>query len=187
MSRNSRPVAIACPHNRQVTRSGAVFRLLKYFGGLFLSTGLAKKRGSFRRLTSGHYFYIFGNMEISQAVNGLAALAQESRLAIFRLLVRQGPQGIAAGALGDRLGIPPATLSFHLKALTHAGLVKNRTAGRFVYYSANFAAMNALLEFLTQDCCGGRPDLCLPAELRIELPKPGIKSRAPSRIARRHL
>lgn len=117
-------------------------------------------------------------MEISQAVHGLAALAQESRLAIFRLLVQQGPEGLPVGALGERLGIPAATLSFHLKTLTHADLVKGRPSGRFVYYSANFDAMSALLEFLTQDCCGGRPDLCLPAQATIEPPKPRIKSRA---------
>ncbi|MBI2310941.1 MAG: helix-turn-helix transcriptional regulator [Betaproteobacteria bacterium] len=117
-------------------------------------------------------------MEIERAVNGLAALAQESRLAVFRLLVTAGPEGLPAGSISERLAIPAATLSFHLKTLAQADLVKSRSAGRFVYYSANFAAMSALLEFLTQDCCGGRPGLCLPAQATVEPPKPRIKSRA---------
>ncbi len=92
-------------------------------------------------------------METTDAVRALAALAQESRLAVFRLLVRQGPTGVAAGEIAAELGLLPATLSFHLKELSHAGLVSARQEGRFIYYSADFSAMNRLLAFLTENCC----------------------------------
>lgn len=89
------------------------------------------------------------------AVAALAALAQESRLAIFRLLVEQGPEGLAAGEIAERLKLPGATLSFHLKELARAQLVGARQAGRFIYYSANYAAMNGLIDYLTRNCCRG--------------------------------
>ena len=101
-------------------------------------------------------------MEIKAAVDALAALAQESRLSIFRLLVQAGKQGVAAGMLGEKLGIPPATLSFHLKTLTHAGLVSSRTEGRFVIYSANYAEMDNLIAYLTEHCCAGDAAQCAP-------------------------
>ena len=91
-------------------------------------------------------------MEIGLAVEALAALAQESRLSIFRLLVQAGKEGVAAGVLGEKLGIPPATLSFHLKTLTHARLINSRTEGRFVIYSANFTEMDNLIAYLTEHC-----------------------------------
>ena len=94
-------------------------------------------------------------METKLAVQTLSALAQESRLAIFRLLVQAGPEGLAAGAIGEKLGLPPATLSFHLAGLTRAGLAQSRQEGRFVIYSADYAAMNALVGFLTENCCQG--------------------------------
>ena len=94
-------------------------------------------------------------METKRAVQTLSALAQESRLAIFRLLVQAGPEGLAAGAIGEKLGLPPATLSFHLAGLTRAGLAHSRQEGRFVIYSADYAAMNALVAFLTENCCQG--------------------------------
>ena len=94
-------------------------------------------------------------METKQAVQALSALAQESRLAIFRLLVQAGPAGMAAGAIGEELALPPATLSFHLAGLTRAGLAQSRQEGRFVIYSADYAAMNALVWFLTENCCQG--------------------------------
>ena len=100
-------------------------------------------------------------MDNSSAVSLLAALAQESRLAIFRLLVQQGPQGLAAGQISARLGIAPNTLTFHLKELTQAGLLRSRQAGRFVFYSANFSAVDSLIAFLTENCCQG--EACLPA------------------------
>ncbi|MBI5007825.1 MAG: helix-turn-helix transcriptional regulator [Nitrosomonadales bacterium] len=103
-------------------------------------------------------------MKIGSAVEALAALAQETRLSIFRLLVQAGQQGIAAGVLGEKLGIPPATLSFHLKTLAHAGLVKSRTEGRFVIYSADFSAMDKLIAYLTEHCCAGDASRCAPVK-----------------------
>jgi DNA-binding transcriptional ArsR family regulator len=100
-------------------------------------------------------------MESSTAVAALAALAQDSRLQVYRLLVEAGPEGISASAIAEKLGIPANTLSFHLKTLNHADLVSARQAGRFVYYSANYNRMNALLGYLTENCCGGRS--CAPA------------------------
>ena len=89
------------------------------------------------------------------AVTQLAALAQESRLAIFRLLVQEGPEGLAVGRIAEALGLANATLSFHLKTLSQAGLIEARQSGRFIHYSANYAAMNGLVGFLTENCCGG--------------------------------
>jgi ArsR family transcriptional regulator, arsenate/arsenite/antimonite-responsive transcriptional repressor len=100
-------------------------------------------------------------METTQAVQSLGALAQETRLGIFRLLVQAGPEGMAAGQIGDKLDLAPATLSFHLAGLTRAGLARSRQEGRFVIYSADFQAMNALVGFLSKNCCGGRD--CAPA------------------------
>lgn len=85
----------------------------------------------------------------------LAALAQETRLAIFRLLVERGPEGMHAGAIAEALGLANPTLSFHLKELTHADLVSARQAGRFIYYSANYRTMNGLVAYLTENCCRG--------------------------------
>lgn len=102
-------------------------------------------------------------MDNTSAVKIFAALAQESRLGMFRLLVQAGPQGLSAGSIAEQLGLPSSTLSFHLKELVNAGVVQSRQAGRFIYYSADFATMNALLGFLTENCCGGQPqDCCAP-------------------------
>jgi ArsR family transcriptional regulator, arsenate/arsenite/antimonite-responsive transcriptional repressor len=95
-------------------------------------------------------------MESTMAVRLLGALAQDSRLQVYRLLVQAGPEGMAATEIAERLGVPPNTLSFHLKTLSHADLVRSRQAGRFIYYSTNYEQMNALLGFLTENCCGGR-------------------------------
>lgn len=103
-------------------------------------------------------------MESKVAVDALGALAQDSRLEVYRLLVQAGPEGIAASVIAEELGIPANTLSFHLKTLSHADLVQSRQDGRFVYYSANYEQMNALLAFLTENCCGGRS--CAPAVVR---------------------
>jgi len=92
-------------------------------------------------------------MKATEAVTALAALAQDTRLAVYRLLVQQGPTGLAAGEIASKLDIAPATLSFHLKELSHAGLASSRQEGRFIYYAANFEAMNALVAFLTENCC----------------------------------
>lgn len=102
-------------------------------------------------------------METKTVVTALAALAHESRLGVFRALVQAGPAGLAAGRIGELTGIVPSSLSFHLKELAHAGLVSSRQAGRFVIYSARFDAMNGLLAYLTENCCGGKP--CCPSSL----------------------
>lgn len=100
-------------------------------------------------------------METKQTIEALAALAHESRLAIFRALVQAGPEGLPAGQIATMLDIPPSSLSFHLKELAHADLVTSRQQGRFVIYCASFEAMNGLLAYLTENCCGGNP--CSPA------------------------
>lgn len=100
-------------------------------------------------------------METQEAVVALAALAQETRLSIFRLLVRVGPEGVPVGQIGQELKVAPATLSFHLKELYHARLISSRQEGRFIYYTANFESMTALLTFLTENCCQGIPQECL--------------------------
>ena len=111
-------------------------------------------------------------MKSIAAVVALSALANESRLSVFRLLVEAGPQGIAAGVLAERLGTTPSALSFHLKDLSHAGLIAARREGRYVFYSTDFAAMNALLSYLTENCCGGRS--CAPRVSTAK--KPAMKS-----------
>lgn len=100
-------------------------------------------------------------MHNKSAVAALAALAQETRLSIFRLLVQAGPEGVPAGRIGEELDVPPATLSFHLKELSRASLATSRQDGRFVYYAANFEHMAGLMSFLTQNCCQGMPQECL--------------------------
>ena len=99
-------------------------------------------------------------MKSNEAVKALGALAQDSRLAIFRLLVEKGPHGLPAGKIAETLDILPATLSFHFKELTAAGLLESRSEGRYVIYSARFDRMNELVAFLTSNCCGGNP--CTP-------------------------
>lgn len=99
-------------------------------------------------------------MEIKSAVTRLAALAQDSRLAVFRHLVQLGPVGARPGAIAESLAVSPSTLSFHLKALAHAGLVQAWPDGRSIVYRADFAAMQELLDFLTENCCGGAPAAC---------------------------
>jgi ArsR family transcriptional regulator, arsenate/arsenite/antimonite-responsive transcriptional repressor len=99
-------------------------------------------------------------MKSSPAVAALSALAQESRLAIFRALVQAGPEGLCPGALAKKLGVAAPTLSFHLAQLRHAGLIHSARQGRSLSYAANFAAMNALIGFLTEKCCGSDPRAC---------------------------
>lgn len=96
-------------------------------------------------------------MKTSDAVKSLTGLAQETRLSIFRLLVQAGESGMAAGEIARNLEVPNATLSFHLKELANADLVRSRQESRFIYYAANFAAMSELLAFLTENCCSGQP------------------------------
>ncbi len=104
-------------------------------------------------------------MESKKVISALAALAQESRLAVFRALVQAGPEGMAATRISEHIGIPPSSLSFHLKEMSHADLVTSRQDGRFVIYAANFKTMNGLVGFLTENCCGGNPcnPVCTPA------------------------
>ena len=100
-------------------------------------------------------------MKTKNVIASLAALAQETRLAIYRSLVQAGPEGLAATKIAALLGIPPSSLSFHLKELSHAGLITPKQEGRFIIYAANFVTMNAVLSYLTENCCGDNP--CAPA------------------------
>lgn len=106
-------------------------------------------------------------MECLAAVSSLSALAHESRLEAFRLLVKAGPTGLRAGEIADHLGIAPPTLSFHLAHLVRAGLVDSCREGRSILYSLRVDGIRELLEFVTQDCCDGRPELCAPAHTTI--------------------
>src|SRR6516164_1597883 len=101
-------------------------------------------------------------MKKTDAVVALAALAQDNRLDVFRLLVQAGPEGMPAGAVADALQLAPNTLTFHFDRLRQAGLVTSRRQGRSIIYAAQFEAMNALLGFLTENCCGGEPEKCKP-------------------------
>jgi ArsR family transcriptional regulator, arsenate/arsenite/antimonite-responsive transcriptional repressor len=101
-------------------------------------------------------------MEKIDAVAALSALAQENRLDVYRLLVQAGPDGMAAGEVANALGIAPNTLSFHFDRLRHAGLVSVARQGRSLIYATRYETMNNLLGFLTENCCGGRPELCAP-------------------------
>jgi ArsR family transcriptional regulator, arsenate/arsenite/antimonite-responsive transcriptional repressor len=102
-------------------------------------------------------------MEIYEAVKALASLAHETRLGIFRMLVQAGTDGLSVGQINDAMQVAAPTLSFHLKELAHSGLVSKRQEGRFIYYRANYEAMNGLLAYLTENCCQGTP--CLPGQL----------------------
>lgn len=99
-------------------------------------------------------------METTTAVDKLAALGHETRLAIFRLLVQVGPEGVNAGAIGEQLALAPATLSFHLAHLSRVGLIAGRQESRFIYYAADYTAMDDLIAYLTDNCCNG--GACLP-------------------------
>ena len=103
-------------------------------------------------------------MEINSALQVLAALAQETRLAVFRLLVREGEAGLSAGEIAEVLSVPSPTLSFHLKELAQAGLIEARREGRSIRYALHADRMREFLEFLSQDCCQGHPELCLPLQ-----------------------
>ena len=123
---------------------------------MLLNDGAAAVRdGSLGGLTTVPYFHENRNVDRKSALAALAGLAQDSRLDIFRLLVEQGPRGLPAGTIADKLRVANATLSFHLKELAHAKLVAARQEGRFIYYSANFRTMNGLIGYLTDNCCLG--------------------------------
>ena len=110
-------------------------------------------------------------METKDAVKALGALAQESRLTVFRMLVEAGPAGLNPAVISERTGIPGPTLSFHLKELGNAGLDSATQDGRFILYAPRMDRMGELLEFLTHDCCGGRPELCAPV-VAVHVPSP---------------
>ena len=103
---------------------------------------------------------------MTDAVLALSGLAQETRLEIFRYLVRRGPDGESAGRLAKRFSLPPATLSFHLSQLCQSNLLRSRRDGRRILYSADYEGVNRLMTFLTEDCCSGRPELCFRDERR---------------------
>lgn len=128
-------------------------------------------------LDIGLCFYNTGDMEISEAIAALGALAQETRLDIYRLLVQAGTTGLPAGKIGEHLGLPSATLAFHLKELKLAGLVTFTRDGRSLIYAAVYPAMQALLGFLTENCCQGVPDPCA-----VSTPRPHrvAKEKAPT-------
>lgn len=118
-------------------------------------------------------------MDTKTAVSALSALAQASRLSVFQKLVELGPAGAHPSELAQAIDIPANTLSFHLKALSHADLVSSEQSGRFIRYRANFAQVQALVEFLTRNCCGGDPTGCAPqASVAVTSPKPTRSGRA---------
>ncbi|HJS85564.1 MAG TPA: metalloregulator ArsR/SmtB family transcription factor [Acetobacteraceae bacterium] len=101
-------------------------------------------------------------MEITAATEAFGALAQETRFAVFRLLIEAGPDGMPAGDIARHLGVPHNTLSTHLGILSRAGLVGSRREGRSIIYAADFSGVRGLIAFLLQDCCKGRPEVCAP-------------------------
>jgi ArsR family transcriptional regulator, arsenate/arsenite/antimonite-responsive transcriptional repressor len=124
-------------------------------------------------------------MKTKAALSALTALAQESRLAVFRLLVEHAPEGLPAGNIAERLKMAPATLSFHLKELSHAGLIVARPQSRFIWYSADLGAMNGLVSYLTENCCGSSAvcdTACIPAgaPLPVATPLPIVRKRKSS-------
>jgi ArsR family transcriptional regulator len=121
-------------------------------------------------------------MEKIDAVAALAALAQENRLDVFRLLVQAGPEGMAAGQIAECLDLAPNTLTFHFDRLRGAGLVTVRRDGRSMIYMAQFEAMNGLVAFLTENCCQGAPEKCAPAAI---CQTEGVRDETPARARRR--
>jgi DNA-binding transcriptional ArsR family regulator len=122
-------------------------------------------------------------MQTPQAVGALGALAHETRLALFRLLVQKGPEGLSAGLIAEAIGIAPSSLSFHLQQLVHAGLITQRRLSRQLIYAADFTAMNGLVAYLTENCCGGERScapVCNPATAL-----KGGQDEAPARARRR--
>ncbi len=110
-------------------------------------------------------------MKPKATVAALGALAHDTRLEAFRLLVQKGPDGLPAGTIADRLGVPPSSLTFHLQQLAHAGLVTQRRVSRQLFYAADFTAMNGLVAYLTANCCGGQVScapVCQPAKVAIK-------------------
>ena len=104
--------------------------------------------------------HVSGMMEETKAIEALAALAQATRLRVFRALVEAGPNGVASGALAEMTGTPASTLSSHLGRLEHAGLVRSRRVSRNIFYAVEIESVRRLLGYLAEDCCGGRPEMC---------------------------
>jgi len=118
-------------------------------------------------------------MKTPEIIEALGALAHEHRLAIFRLLVERGPEGLAAGTIAERIGLVPSSLTFHLQNLQKARLIKQRRESRHLYYSADFEAMNVLVSYLTENCCATSSESC-DATCK---PTRGAKSKRPLRVA----
>lgn len=111
-------------------------------------------------------------MTATETVNALAALAHQHRLAIYRLLVERGPDGLSAGDIAGRIGLVPSSLTFHVQSLQRAGLIAQRRVSRQLFYSADFGAMNTLVEYLTKNCCAGSDScapVCKPAAARLPM------------------
>jgi DNA-binding transcriptional ArsR family regulator len=126
-------------------------------------------------------------MELGTAIKRLSAIAQEARLEVFRLLVKAGPEGMAAGDIGRKLSVAANTMSAQLLVLSNAGLVRARRDGRSIIYAVNYDAMRDLLVFLTEDCCGGRAEMCAPlADVvsRCCMPTKGARHEAHARSRR---
>ncbi|MGA7538844.1 MAG: metalloregulator ArsR/SmtB family transcription factor [Steroidobacteraceae bacterium] len=117
-------------------------------------------------------------MKTPQVIEALGALAHEHRLKVYRLLVQRGSQGLPAGAIGEGVGLLPSSLTFHLQALHRAGLILQRREGRQLFYSADFEAMNALVGYLTENCCAGSGEACTGACAPSAAPKSTKRSRA---------
>jgi DNA-binding transcriptional ArsR family regulator len=131
------------------------------------------------------HFHIFGNVETKAAVAKLGALAQDTRLEVFRHLVTAGPAGLPAGRVGEKLGLPSATLSFHLAQLGHAGLVTSRRDGRSILYAADYGAIRALVEYLVENCCAADDACCVPfAASGADKPAGAARQRAKGRVRR---
>jgi len=113
-----------------------------------------------RRVDRGGYFDDNETMESRDAIAAFAAIAQDTRLAVLRLLIGEGPSGLAAGTIAEHLGVPQSTLSFHLSQLERAGLVRSTRQARNVIYAADFDGVRRLVDFLTEDCCRGHPEIC---------------------------
>src|SRR5579862_7646869 len=126
-------------------------------------------------------------MKTARAIDALAALAHEHRLAIYRLLVQRGPEGLPAGAIGEHVGLVPSSLTFHLQNLQRAGLIAQRRDSRQLIYSVDFAVMNGLVGYLTENCCGNGSAECSTACTPAQPAKPTKRSSKPHRVIRRRL
>jgi len=115
-------------------------------------------------------------MDGKQVIAGLAALAHETRLAVFRMLVERGPDGLSAGTIAERLDMPPSSLTFHLQQLSHAGLVTQRRVSRQLFYATDYATMNGIVQYLTDNCCGGGA-ICAPVCNPAKAPKAATTKR----------